>query len=413
MRRAVVFLILLAVAAGGGAYWWFNLRTPPETASSRGAPQAGRRRGPPSEVPVVLAAAERRDVPIYLDGLGTVQASATVTIKPMVDGPLVEVRFREGQDVEKGDVLARIDSRTYQAALDQAMARKRQNEASLANARLDAARYAKLAATAYTSAQQADTARAQVAQLEAQVASDQAQIDNAQALLGYTTITAPIAGRVGIRNTDVGNIVRAGDPNGLVVITTLRPITVQFTLPQQALPAVKAAIDAGAGEAGGAEVIALPQANTPVVEREALDRGTLTVLDNQVDPATGTIRLKASFANERLQLWPGAFVTVRLRVRTWEGATVVPPVAVQRGPRGAFVFVVDDQQRARRRPVTVGHEDVVAAIIADGLQPGERVVIDGASRLSDGTKVTISAPPAPGGPRGARPVAGGRTRAPS
>jgi len=404
MRRVALLLILFAFVAGGGAYWWLELRAPAESTS----PQAGRRRGPSDNVPVLLATAERRDVPIYLDGLGTVQASASVTIKPMVDGPLVELSFREGQDVEVGDVLARIDSRTYQAALDQALARKRQNEASLANAKLDAARYAKLAATAYTSAQQADTARAQVAQLEAQVASDQAQIDNARALLGYTTITAPIAGRVGIRNVDVGNIVRANEPNGLVVITTLRPINVQFTLPQQALPAVKAAIDAG-----DAEVIALPQANAPVTERTALDRGTLTVLDNQVDPATGTIRLKARFANERLQLWPGAFVTIRLRVRTWEGATVVPPVAVQRGPRGAFVFVVDDELRARRRPVTVGHEDVVAAIIAEGLQPGERVVVDGASRLSDGTKVTISTPPPPASPRGPRPVAGARERAPS
>ena len=405
MRRAAFLLIVLAAAAGGG-YWWLYLRAPAEIAAAQtGIAQTGRgRRSAPETIPVLLAAAERRDVPIYLDGLGTVQASANVTIKPMVDGPLIEISFREGQEVAVGDVLARIDPRTYQASLDQVVAKQRQNQATLANARLDAARYAKLAATAYTSAQQADTARAVVAQLEAQVAADQAQIDNARTLLSFTTITAPIAGRVGIRLVDAGNIVRAGDPAGLVVITTLRPITVQFTLPQQNLRAVSAAI-----AAGGVEVIALPQANTPVVEREALDRGTLTVLDNQVDPATGTIKLKASFANDNLALWPGAFVTIRLRVRTWLGATVVPPVAVQRGPRGAYVFVVGDDLVASRRAVSVGHEDLLAAVIAEGLAVGERVVIDGASRLSDGSKVTISAP---GGIPTPRPVAGGRERTP-
>jgi membrane fusion protein, multidrug efflux system len=402
MRRLILVLILLAAAGGGAAYWWLYLRAPTETAA---APAAGGRRRftPPDSIPVLLATAEKRDVPIWLDGLGTVQASASVVVKPMVDGPLIEVRYREGQDVAVGDVLARIDSRTYQAALDQALAKKQQDEATLANARLDAARYSKLAATAYTSAQQADTARAQVAQLEAQVASDQAQIDNARTLLSYTTITAPIAGRIGIRAVDPGNIVRAGDPNGLVTIATLRPINVQFTLPQQSLPAVQAAMAAGT-----VEVLALPQANTPVTERETLDRGTLTVLDNQVDPATGTIRMKATFANDSLKLWPGAFVTVRLRSRTVQDATTVPPVAVQRGPRGAFMFVVGDDLKAVRRPVTVAHEDLTVAVITEGVQPGERVVIDGASRLSDGTKVTVTPPPQ----RGPRPGAGGREQAP-
>lgn len=403
MRRLILVLILLAASGGGGAYWWKYLRAPAETAAGP-AVGARRRFAPPDSIPVLLAAAEKKDVPIWLDGLGTVQASASVVVKPMVDGPLVEVRFREGQDVAVGDVLARIDSRTYQAALDQALARKQQDEATLANARLDAARYAKLAATAYTSAQQADTARAQVAQLEAQVASDQAQIDNARTLLSYTTIVAPIAGRVGMRAVDAGNIVRAGDANGLATIATLRPINVQFTLPQQTLRAVTEAM-----AAGQVEVVALPQANTPVAERAALDRGQLTVLDNQVDPATGTIKMKASFANERLQLWPGAFVTVRLRARTWRDAVTVPPVAVQRGPRGAFVFVVGDDLKAVRRTVTVGHEDPTVAVLAEGVQPGERVVVDGASRLSDGSKVTITAPPPRPGPR---PLAGGRERAP-
>jgi len=398
MRRLILTLLLLGVA-GGGAYWWVYLRTPTETAA---APSGRRRFTPPDAIPVLVATAEARDVPIWLDGLGTVQASASVVVRPMVDGPLLEVRFREGQDVAVGDVLARIDARTYQASLDAALARKQQNEAQLGNARLDAARYARLAATAYTSAQQADTARAQVAQLQAQVAADQAQIDQARTLLSFTTITAPIAGRVGIRNIDTGNIIRASDSNGLVTIATLRPINVQFTLPQQALPAVKAAM-----EAGEAEVLALPQASTPSAERTPLDRGRLTVLDNQVDPGTGTIRLKASFANEELQLWPGAFITIRLRANTLRDAITVPPVAIQRGPRGAFVFAVSDDQRAVRKPVTIAHEDLTVAVIAEGIVAGERVVIEGASRLSDGSKVTVGDPPAR-----PRPVAGGRERSP-
>ena len=403
MRRLILLLVLLVAAAGGGVTWWFYLRAPAETAGVQ-APGGRRRFAPPDSIPVLLANAEARNVPIWLDGLGTVQASASVVVRPMVDGPLVELRYREGQDVAVGDVLARIDSRSYQANLDAALARKQQDEAQLANARLDAARYARLAATAYTSAQQADTARAQVAQLEAQVAGDQAQIDQARTQLSYTTITAPIAGRVGIRNVDVGNIVRASDANGLATIATLRPINVQFTLPQQALAAVRAAM-----AAGEVEVLALPQANAPVTEREVLDRGVLTVLDNQVDPSTGTIKLKATFTNDRLVLWPGAFVTVRLRARVWRDAVTVPPVAVQRGPRGAFVFVVGDELKAERRPVTVGHEDLTVAIVAEGLKPGERVVVDGASRLSDGTKVTVTTPQRPAGPR---PVAGGRERPP-
>ncbi|MCW3475168.1 efflux RND transporter periplasmic adaptor subunit [Limobrevibacterium gyesilva] len=375
MRRILLLLVCLLIAAGGG-YWWFALRDP-------SAQQARGRRGPDA-IPVLVAAAEQKDVPIYLDGLGTVQASAMVTIKPMVDGPLVEVNFREGQDVKVGDVLARIDPRPFQAALDQAAAKKRQDEANLANARIDLGRYQKLAATAYTSAQQADTQRALVAQLEAQVAQDQAQIDNARTQVSYTTITAPVDGRVGIRQIDAGNIVHASDAVPLTVITTLKPISVVFTLPQQSLPAVAAAMAAGTPE-----VLALPQASGASTARPVLDRGTLTVLDNVVDPATGTIKLKASFPNERLVLWPGAFVTVRLRVETRHGAVVVPPVAVQRGPRGPYVYLLNADDTVTRRPVTVSHEDQVAAVITEGVTPGDKVVVDGAARLTDNAKVNV------------------------
>ncbi len=382
--RGLAAIICIIIAVGGG-YWWLHRGAPADAASHPALPES---------IPVLVAAAERRDVPIYLEGLGTVQASATVTVKPMVDGPLIEVRFREGQDVHAGDVLARIDPRAYQASLDQAVAKKKQDEATLANARLDVARYAKLAATAYTSAQQYDTARSTVAQLEAQVQSDQAQIDSARTQLSYTTIASPIDGRVGFRQVDAGNIVHAGDTVGLAVLTTLRPIQVQFTLPQQNLPAVAAAMAEGAPE-----VLALPQDADAAPQNPALDRGTLTVLDNQVDPATGTIRLRARFPNDRLTLWPGAFVTIRLLVATSHDATVVPPVAVQRGPQGTYLYVLNADQTVARRAVKIGHEDQSAAIVTAGLQPGERVVVDGASRLTDGARVAIAQPP------GAQPAA--------
>ena len=392
MRRLVTILILLA-AIGGGAWWRFG----PHAATTAATARRNQR---PDTIPVVVTAAARRDVPIYLEGLGTAQASANVTVKAQVDGALSQVLFREGQDVRAGDVLAKIDPRSYQATLDQAMGKQRQDAANLANARVDLARYAKLSANAYTSVQQADTQKAMVAQLEAQVAQDQAQIDSARTQLGFTTVVAPIDGRVGIRLVDAGNIVHASDATGLVVITTLKPISVVFTLPQQALAAVSQAMRAGAPE-----VIALPQNNV----QDELDRGTLIVLDNQVDQTTGTIKLKASFPNDRLQLWPGAFLTVRLKVDTAHDAIVVPPVAVQRGPEGAYVYVIGAGDIAERRLVKVGHEDQLASIVTDGLQPGERVVVDGAARLSDKSKASIVQPginPAP--PEQPTPPAQGR-----
>jgi multidrug efflux system membrane fusion protein len=353
-------------------------------------------------IPVVTATADRRDVPIYLDGLGTVQAFYTVTVRSMVDGPLLSVNVQEGQAVHKGDVLAQIDPRTYQAALDLATARKAQDEAQLANARVDLARYQKLVATNYTSTQQADTQKALVAQLEAQVRQDQAQVDTARTQLSFTTITAPIDGRAGIRLLDAGNIVHAADATGLVVLTQLQPISVLFTLPQQSLPAVAAAL-----RRGTPVVLAYAQSG-PEAGAQPLDTGTLTVLDNQVDPATGTIKLKATFPNAQGVLWPGGFVGVRLRVDTDRDAVTVPPAAVQRGPRGPYVFVVTGDT-TRRQPVTVGYEDSQVSVITQGLTGGEPVVIDGASRLTDNAKITV-APPAAGTP-GPRPVSAPGARA--
>jgi multidrug efflux system membrane fusion protein len=349
-------------------------------------------------IPVVVSTAERQDVAIYQDGLGTVQAYYTVTVHTMVDGPLLSVNFKEGQAVHKGDVLAQIDPRTYQAALELAEAKKAQDAAQLANAKIDLVRYQKLVATNYTSSQQADTQKTLVAQLEAQLRQDQAQIDTARTQLSYTTIVSPIDGLSGIRQVDAGNIVHAADATGLMVLTQLQPISVLFTLPQQSLPMVAAAM-----RQGTPTVLAYAQGANNGPNNSAarlLDTGSLAVLDNQVDPTTGTIKLKATFPNRDRLLWPGGFVGVRLQVDTVQQAVVVPPAAVQRGPRGAYVFVVGDANTAKRQPVTLGYEDAQVAIIADGLHGQERVVVDGASRLSDGTKVTIAAPLPEGRPGG-------------
>jgi multidrug efflux system membrane fusion protein len=383
-RRWLMAVLCALVLAGIGYAIWF---WPAE--STR---QVARNRNANEPVPVLVASAEQKDVPIFLDALGTVQAFNTVTVKAMVDGPLNSVNFIEGQDVKKGDLLAQIDPRTYQAAYDQAVARKAQDEALLANARLDLARYTKLAANNYTSAQQADTARAQVAQDEAQVKQDQAQIDNARTQLSYTTITSPLDGRTGIRQVDPGNIVHAADTTGLVVLTQLQPISVIFTLPQQTLPQVAKAMSQGP-----AKVLAFAQG--AVGGRTGLlDSGTLSVLDNQVDPTTGTIKLKATFPNPEHRLWPGAFVGTRVQVETAKDAVVVPPAAVQRGPRSTFVYVVNQDNSVTRRDVKVGHEDEQGSIITEGVKVGDKVVVDGASRLNETSKVTIAQPAAVGSP---------------
>jgi len=385
-------LCLLVVAAIVYAIWFFP---------KAGTPPADRNQGANQVIPVVTARAVSKDMPIYQDGLGTVQAFYTVTMKAMVDGPLVQVNVREGQDVHQGDVLAQIDPRTYQASLDNTVAKKAQDEAQLANARLDYARYQKLVTNNYASAQQADTARAQVAQFQALVQQDQAQIDTAKTQLSFATIVAPIDGRAGIRQVDPGNIVHASDATGLVVITQLQPISVLFTLPQQSLPAVAAAMAAGAPPVQALSQDANGGASKP------LDVGSLTVLDNQVDPTTGTIKLKAAFPNAEHRLWPGGFVRVRLRTEIRKDAVVVPPAAIQRGPRGPYVFLVGDGNAVTRQPVKVGYEDEQASIVNEGLKAGETVVVDGASRLSDGSKISLAQPDPKATPDADQPTAPG------
>ena len=374
MKRFIAALVI-GLAIVGGLVW---LRSGKHTAAAK---------APDTSVPVATAQASLADVPLTVDGIGTVQALNTVNIRAMVDGPLMEIRFREGQDVHQGDVLARIDARTYQAALDQAVAKKAQDEATLANAQRDLTRYDKLAKTQYTTAQQADTQRSTVAQTEALVRQDQAQIDTARTNLSYTIVTAPVAGRTGIRQVDVGNLVHSTDATPLTVVTTLQPISVVFTLPQQTLPAVVDAMQANRS-VGGPEVLALPQdSGDGTAPPPVLDHGRLAVLDNQVDQNTGTIKLKAVFPNPALRLWPGAFVNIRLMLRVDQGVVTIPTAAVQRGPQGAFVFTLGDDDVAHRHPLTVVRQDENVAVVSAGLAAGQRVVTDGASRLTEGSHV--------------------------
>ena len=370
-RRHLAIGLIVVVVAGALIYAF--------TGSSPQQRRAGGRFAADGPVPVLVAAAARADVPVYLDAVGTTKALNTVTVRPQVDGKLTDVDFKEGQDVKKGDVLARIDPTTYQAQLDQALAKKAQDEANLANARIDLDRYERLAATNSINRQQADTQKALVAQLQAQVQSDQGAIDNTRAILAYTTIRAPIDGRTGIRQVDEGNIVHASDSTGIVVLTQLRPISVLFNLPQQDLDQVNSAF-----AKAPLNVDAQRSDNDAVI-----DRGTLRVVDNQVDASTGTVKLKAEFPNADLQLWPGQFVNVRLLIDTLRQVIVIPTGAVQRGPNGTFVFVVKDDDTAAMRPITVVKQDETQTVVASGVEPPERVVTTGFARLTDGAKVSL------------------------
>jgi len=331
----------------------------------------------PQPVPVTSAQVVARDVPLALTGIGTVQAYNTVTIRARVDGELVDVAFHEGSDVRKGDVLARIDPRPYQAALDNALATLAKDQAGLANARRDLTRYQDTAGKGFSSRQQLDTQTMTVETAEAQIKADQAMIENAQVQLGYTTITAPLDGVTGIRLIDQGNIIHAADANGLVVVTQLQPISVIFTLPQSELPQIAAARAKGT-------LTAVALDGDGVTE---LDQGALALIDNQIDPATGTIKLKANFPNAQRTLWPGQFVNVRLQVGTVRGGLTVSSRVIQRGPKGFFAFVIKPDNTVELRPVETGGDDRGQVLVTKGLNAGERVVVDGQLRLQPGTPV--------------------------
>src|SRR4030088_2633751 len=367
-RRTVSITITLLILGGLGYIAWTSLQ---KKATTRAIPDL--------PVPVLAATPRIQDVPVYLDGVGAVRALNNVIVRAQVDGKLIAVNFTEGQEVKKGDVLGEIDPVLYKATLDQAVAKKAQDQALLANQRLDLTRYQQLAASNAGSKQQADTQRAVVAQTEALVNADQASIDNAQAMLGYTKIIAPLSGRAGLRQVDQGNIIHASDVTGLVIITQLQPIAVQFSLPQQQIVRVNAASAKGAltVDVFGNDGITV------------IDAGTLKGIDTQVDPTTGTLKLKAEFPNASFQLWPGQFVNVRLKVDTLSKAVVVPTSAVQRGPAGTFSYVIDAGDIATAKPVVVTQQNETDAVIASGLARSDRVVTTGFANLSDGAKVIV------------------------
>jgi multidrug efflux system membrane fusion protein len=357
--------------------------------SQRGGRRGARAEGP---VPVVATQATLADVPVWLEGVGSAKARNTVTVRPQVDGKILSIDFKEGQEVKKGDLLAQIDPVTFKAQLDQAMAKKALDESQLANARRDLERYTQLSANVIA-AKTVDTQRALVAQLEAQIKSDDAAIENTRAVLSYASVVAPITGRTGIRLIDVGNLVHASE-GGIVVITEVQPISVLFTLPQQDLPDINRAV---AKRALKVEVLETDS-------KGVLDTGNLEVIDNQVDQTTGTIRLKADFPNKDLQLWPGQFVNVRLLLNTLEQVVVVPTAAVQRGPEGTFVYVIGSDNKAAVRNVAIAQQDETHAVISKGLTPADLVVTTGFARLKDGAEVKVS-PPDDGKPTAASDAA--------
>jgi membrane fusion protein, multidrug efflux system len=335
---------------------------------------------------VRVAIVGRQDVPIYLNGLGTVQASFTVGIHSQVDGKLQEVLFTEGQHVKKGDVLAKIDPRLFQAALDQAKAKKAQDQAQLTSAEKDLARSKTLVLSNITSQQIVDQQQAKVDQLKAAIAADEAMIQTAQTQLEYTTITAPSDGRMGVRLVDPGNIVHANDQGSLATLVLTQPTAVMFTLPARYLDDVRDAM-----ARGPVEVTAYDQDN-----RRALATGKLLLVDNVIDQATATIRLKAMFPNEDEKLWPGEFVNAHVLLDTRGNAVVVPSAAVQRGPQGLFVWTVTAKNLAEPRPIEVGPTYEGLTVVASGLSGGERIVTDGQYKLQRDAPVTVTSPPMAG-----------------
>jgi membrane fusion protein, multidrug efflux system len=373
-RRAVLITASAAAIAAVGLFYWYGSQGPDPAHAGRSAR---------ATVPVSVATASRQDVPVYLTGLGTVQALFTVGIHAQVDGKLKEVFFKEGQRVQKGDVLAKIDPRLYQAALDQAKARKAQDEAALIAAQKDLSRFQTLAAKNYETQQNLDLQQAKVDQSKASIAADDASIETAQTNLDYTSIVATNDGRMGMRMVDPGNIVHASDQGAIAILTQTEPITVTFTLPAQTLDDVRDAM-----ARGSVDVAAYDRDNVRL-----LSNGTLSTVDNLIDPATATYRLKATYQNDDERLWPGEFVNVRILVDTRKDVVVIPPVAVQRGPHGLFAWVVKSDNTVEPRPIQTGTTTGDRTIVTAGVNDGERVVTDGQYKLQTNAPVTITAPP--------------------
>jgi multidrug efflux system membrane fusion protein len=372
VRRAIGAAGIIALAAIG-AIGWLGLRTEAPTAAAQTAPQA---------IPVTAGTVTAADVPVFLQGIGTVQAYNMVAIKSRVDGQIMKVDFKEGQDVKTGDPLFQIDPRPFQASLQQAQAAKQKDEAQLAGAQLDLERYEKLIGTGYQTRQSYDNQKALVGQLQAAIRGDEAQIENAKLNLGYADIRSPIDGRAGARLVDKGNLLRVGDNSTLVTISEIKPIFVSFTLPQETLADIrenhgKAALVVQAYSGDG---------------KKQLAEGKLTMIDNAVDQATGTIRLKARFDNENERLWPGAFVSARVVLSVRKDAPTVPSQTVQQGPNGYYAYVIKPDDTVERRAVDVASIQDGIAVVTKGLSSGDRVVIDGQYRLTNGARVKISTP---------------------
>lgn len=359
---------LAALLLTGGVYFAWPRHQEPKASASKSGPA----------VPVTVAGATKEDFPVYLTGLGTVQGFNTVTVRTRVDGQINEIAFKEGQMVKEGDLIAQIDPRPFQAALDQANAKKSQNEAGLANAQRDLQRSTKLGD--FATKQTVDTQTANVQQLTAQIAADQAAISNAQTQLDYASIRAPFSGVAGIRQVDVGNIVNAATQTGIVTIAQIEPISVIFTAPEQQLPAI---------------ANALRQHETAVTAltsdgRKVLSQGVLSLMNNQVDTTSGTIRLKATFDNKDHALWPGLSVSTRLLVDTIKNATVMPDDAIQRGADGLYAFAVADGNKAELRKIKVGPSTDGKTLIESGVNAGERVVTRGQYRVQPGSSLTVT-----------------------
>lgn len=374
IKRSKKWLWLLAVALLLGVVYVTVRWQTHSTAASK------RETGPPPGVPVAIASARKGEMPIYLTGLGTVTPTNTVTVRSRIDGQLQKVNFQEGQFVKQGDLLAEIDPRTFQLQLEQAQGQLARDQAQLGNARVDLQRYKTLSADGVITQQQYDTQAASVRQFEGVITADQAQIDNAKLQISYCRITAPLSGRIGLRLVDVGNMIHATDPNGLVVITQVQPIAVLFTIPEDNLSEVLKRVRAG-------EHLAV-EAYDRSGQNKITDGRVLTV-DNLIDQNTGTTRLKALFDNKDNMLYPNQFVNIRLLVETKQNKIIIPAVAIQRGPQGMFVYVVSKDETVDVRPVQVGTIEGVNASIEQGLSEGEQVVTDGVDKLRAGSKVQV------------------------